>query len=356
MEVTPTTGCLLLRSNSLLAMIGTAIPQGNEMESKNASDAKVLPEHVQAPYLHAGFWMRFAAYLIDGLILMPVFAVMEFALVIPVVVSHRGQGDPGAFLGIYLVAWLVMAVVWWLYYAFFESSKLQATPGKLALALQVTDLQGRRLGFGRATARFFGKIVSRVILDIGYMMAGWTVRKQALHDMMADTCVVRRDWLLQWEKSGLDDSVPVPSKTPAWAVTLIVIGVLFCVLVPIVAILAAIAIPAYQNYLIRSQISEGLTLAAPVKVAVANYANGHGGTIPTDNAAAGVSSPEAISGRFVTQVAVQGGDVVISYGNRANSLISGDHLILHPQAGAFGVQWSCGSDDIKPQYLPPACR
>jgi len=83
-------------------------------------------------------------------------------------------------------------VLVWLYFAMMESSVYQATLGKMALGLQVTDRQGNRIGFARASGRFFGKIVSGMILLIGYMMAGWTERKQALHDMLADTLVVRK--------------------------------------------------------------------------------------------------------------------------------------------------------------------
>ncbi len=72
-----------------------------------------------------------------------------------------------------------------------ESSANQATLGKMALSLKVTDAKGERLTFGRATGRHFGKIVSGVIFLIGFFMAGWTAKKQALHDMMASTLVVR---------------------------------------------------------------------------------------------------------------------------------------------------------------------
>jgi uncharacterized RDD family membrane protein YckC len=72
-----------------------------------------------------------------------------------------------------------------------ESSSKQATLGKMALALKVTDLQGRRISFARATGRHFAKIISGMILLIGYIMAGFTERKQALHDMIAGTLVIR---------------------------------------------------------------------------------------------------------------------------------------------------------------------
>ena len=82
---------------------------------------------------------------------------------------------------------LISAVLKWLYYALLESSSWQATVGKKALGLEVTDLEGRRISFGRATGGFFGKIISAMILYIGFIMAGFTEKKQALHDMMAGT-------------------------------------------------------------------------------------------------------------------------------------------------------------------------
>jgi uncharacterized RDD family membrane protein YckC len=86
-----------------------------------------------------------------------------------------------------------MLVLQWLYYAWMESSEHQATLGKMALGLIVTDLDDRRVSFARATGRFFAKIISGLIpLAIGYIMAGFTEKKQALHDMIASTLVLRK--------------------------------------------------------------------------------------------------------------------------------------------------------------------
>ena len=79
----------------------------------------------------------------------------------------------------------------WIYEAAMESSSRQATVGKMALGLKVTDLKGRRVSFARATGRHFAKFISGMILLIGYIMAGFTERKQALHDMIAGTLVIR---------------------------------------------------------------------------------------------------------------------------------------------------------------------
>ena len=83
-------------------------------------------------------------------------------------------------------------VVEWLYHSLMESSRYQGSLGKMALGIVVTDMSGRRISFGRATARHFSKIVSGLTIYIGFMMAGWTRQKQALHDMIAGCLVIRK--------------------------------------------------------------------------------------------------------------------------------------------------------------------
>lgn len=79
----------------------------------------------------------------------------------------------------------------WLYYALMESSHKQATIGKIVLGISVTDLSGNRISFGRATGRYFAKIISGVLLSIGYIMAAFTAKKQTLHDIIASTLVIK---------------------------------------------------------------------------------------------------------------------------------------------------------------------
>ena len=107
--------------------------------------------------------------------------------------AGHGVSMPG--IGINLVSVIVRlafsGLAKWIYEASMESSARQATVGKMALALKVTDLEGRRISFARASGRHFAKYISGMILLIGYIMAGFTERKQALHDMIAGTLVVR---------------------------------------------------------------------------------------------------------------------------------------------------------------------
>jgi uncharacterized RDD family membrane protein YckC len=137
--------------------------------------------------VYAGFWRRFAALLIDALLV----GVVLFLIgaLIGVVVGASGDDDIGD-------GWSTLVDVagfagWFIYFALMESSSRQATVGKIALGIEVTDLEGNRLSFGRALGRNLAKIISALILYIGFIMAAFTKRKQALHDMIASALVVK---------------------------------------------------------------------------------------------------------------------------------------------------------------------
>jgi hypothetical protein len=255
--------------------------------------------------------------------------------------------------------WFVWILVPWLYYALCESSAWQATPGKLALGLRVTDECGRRIGVGRATGRFFGKFLSGLILDIGYMLAGWTERKQALHDLMAGCCVVRKEGLRAWqnrETTVPDSAATLPrSGMPGWGIALVVISVCFFLLLPVAAILAAIAIPTYQSYTVRAEVAQGVDLTDRARSLIAEYI-GQRGALPDDNKSLGLPKPEAIHARYVSSVRVTGGKVVVTYGNQANLLIRGGHVVIAPMGNAAALRWQCSSPDIRDRYLPESCR
>jgi uncharacterized RDD family membrane protein YckC len=140
-----------------------------------------------AEVTYAGFWKRVAACLIDGVIMTMagLFVGATFGVIYGVVLqTAAGAGFFGNAIGI---------LMQWAYFALMESSANQATVGKMALGIKVTDLDGNRLSFGRATGRHFGKIISGLTLGIGYLMVAFMPRKQALHDIMAGCLVVNRD-------------------------------------------------------------------------------------------------------------------------------------------------------------------
>ena len=132
--------------------------------------------------MYAGFWRRVAAVILDGLIIGVVMVPLTLAV---------GGGDTYAEASRSSAASSISTVITWLYYALMESSAKQATLGKMALGITVTDLEGRRIGFGKATGRHFAKILSALILGIGFIMVAFTQRKQGLHDILAGTLVIR---------------------------------------------------------------------------------------------------------------------------------------------------------------------
>ena len=134
--------------------------------------------------------------MIDALLVSGVSWIVLFIFLLVAAGSADGGGSQSvaqaiAGSGIIIYGLLVIVGVW-LYYALMESSANAATLGKMAFGLRVTDIEGHRITFKRATGRYFGKIVSGIILGVGYLMAGWTTRKQALHDIMAETLVLRK--------------------------------------------------------------------------------------------------------------------------------------------------------------------
>jgi uncharacterized RDD family membrane protein YckC len=149
---------------------------------------------------YGGFWMRFLAYVIDavvvGILCSP---VVIFALggALPRIIADASQNrepDPAmvfAMMGRFLTMQLLVQVIAWIYEAYMLSSDRQATVGKIALGLKVTDVNGRRISFARATGRHFAKILSGMVMMIGFIMAAFTERKQALHDILASTIVVK---------------------------------------------------------------------------------------------------------------------------------------------------------------------
>ena len=152
---------------------------------------------------YAGFWLRLLALLIDNvvvgigfvLILIPLIFLTGLGGLLSQIHPDEEINDAGIFalIGFVFLAATASLVFTWLYHALMESSEWQATVGKKALGLVVTDMAGQRVSFRRSTGRHFGKIITNMVpFLIGYIMAGFTEKKQALHDMLAGCLVLRR--------------------------------------------------------------------------------------------------------------------------------------------------------------------
>jgi uncharacterized RDD family membrane protein YckC/Tfp pilus assembly major pilin PilA len=315
--------------------------------------------------VYAGIGSRIGALLIDTLI------VTLAGVVIGVIVGLLSPPG-GAVDGLLSLASIAGA---WLYTALLESGPRQATVGKMAVGIKVTGLDGNRISFGRATGRYFAEMLSSLSLGIGYVIAAFTQRRQALHDLIAGSLVV--------DVSASPDQVAASGRAPptrGWAVALIVLACF----VPIAGILAAIAIPAYQDYTIRAQVSEGLMAAGDVKAGVAEFV-AQTGQWPADNVEAGLGSSAetaAIAGRYFEAIDVSDGTIYITYGGDANSRIQGRVLALRPFISGEGdVVWQCGNagdppdassnsagssgggiesspggSDIADKHIPASCR
>ena|ERR1700675_104874 len=190
------------------ASSATALPVGYAPNVYPTTASATAPPvvYAQPSVQYAGFWLRVVAYLIDSIILglgfMALFIPFAIMTGLTAVLGNIHPGDDprdvgavlgGAFfLGLFTIACLGFLGAW-LYHAEMESSSWQATLGKKALNLRVTDLNGAQVSFNRATGRHFAKLITGLIpLGVGFMLAGLTERRQALHDMIAG-CLVLRD-------------------------------------------------------------------------------------------------------------------------------------------------------------------
>lgn len=158
---------------------------------------------------YVGFWLRVLASIIDTLILGPVYWGLLFAL-------DRLPATPNLSWGAGVVIWVYIPgmILGWLYSAGFESSKSGATIGKMAIGARVVDLNGNRLSFLHATGRYFGKILSGLPVCLGYLVAAFSARKQALHDVLAGTLVVRSASTQELEPADSLSSATVVSASP----------------------------------------------------------------------------------------------------------------------------------------------
>jgi uncharacterized RDD family membrane protein YckC len=140
---------------------------------------------------YGGFWIRFVAYIIDGILLNIVFGILSFVTGVSLIPAHFSTMDAADALATMGKAQLVSLVITWLYFALMESSARGATVGKMVVGLRVVTDQGNRLSFLNATGRFFAKFLSALLLFIGFIMVAFTDRKRGLHDIIAGTLVIK---------------------------------------------------------------------------------------------------------------------------------------------------------------------
>ncbi len=286
--------------------------------------------------LYAGFWKRFAAYLIDWVLIVVASGVLGLALGFGLG-SWDEEGAAGLAAALGQIAGIVIS---WLYYAVMESGARQATLGKQAIAIRVTDYRGERIGFGRASARYFAQILSALPFMIGYMMAGWTRRKQALHDILAGCLVVNREALPEAIRA---DNEGRSSRAGLVALVLVAGGVL------IAGFVTAIGIPLYEDYTTRARVAAAIAQVDPARREFeAYYARNR--AMPSDIAEVwSAELPESVDGLSIGS----GGSIELVLGLRQ---VEGKKILLVPSVDSGGrLTWTCASEEIEPRWLPDEC-
>lgn len=274
---------------------------------------------------YAGFWVRFGAVILDTIILYIVAIVVGgiIGFVFALMGGVRWVGAGASIVGI-LGAFL--------YFTLMESSERGATLGKRAFKLRVVTAEGHeRIGFGRAVGRYFARFISILVLYIGYLMQPFTRRKQALHDMICGTAVV--------------------ALAPASRV-LLGVAIFFGLLLPTLGIVAAVSIPAYQDYTVRAKVSEALIAASPARDAVQIY-YAERNAYPKTLAEAGVNIPPTPRVRSVT-INPRTAALTVTL---AFSPLAGKTIMLVPErAEGDALTWKCRPGTAARKYLPGACR
>jgi uncharacterized RDD family membrane protein YckC/Tfp pilus assembly major pilin PilA len=272
--------------------------------------------------LYAGFWRRAAAFILDGVILVL----------------------PNAMIGWYLGSedWMPFGISILLgcaYYAGFHSSAAQATPGKMAMRVKVTNLAGGRIGLGRGIVRYFATWLSAIILGLGYLLAAVTRKRQALHDMIAGTVVVNRKAAPAEVVAG---GGVMPVTAGVWAAIVLVL------LFPFIAgVVAAVAIPAYQDYLLKAKVTDVLATSAPLKAGVEQA------LVQKVPFTAGTTT--ALSQYAQSIEVTPEGEIVIRLGSASGA--SAARISWVPTVDAAGkVSWKCAIEGLAQRYLPSSCR
>jgi len=279
--------------------------------------------------VYAGFWRRAAAYLVDSIVLLIPNVILAMAL---------QSREPASTLAQF--------AMWWLYKSLMESGPRQATLGKMALGIKVADANGGRISFGRATGRFFAFLLSTLLLCIGLLMAAFTRKKRGLHDLIAGTLVVRGT---AQPAEIVEGSGTMPLTAGVWA------AIVFFMFIPLTGILAAIAIPAYSDYLIRAKmmeaVHEGSELRSDAAREIAAY--------KADPAAGGGASHDVTpKSQYITRIVIdkpaRAIDVTVDGHKMGASL--GPAPRIRWIVAEDGATWSCQGAGVPDKYLPTYCR
>ncbi len=307
--------------------------------------------------VYAGFWRRVAAAVIDAGLLLAVLLALS-----------RLVGNPGLLLREDWLPSVFSGLLGLAYAAGFERSRWQATPGKRLIGIKVTDLGGRRISLRRAVVRHLGQFLSAAVLMLGYVMAAFTQRRQALHDKLAGTLVVRAALSVE----QIAQAAPARAWS-RWSIAALLAPLVATWLALLVLGLergATLPVAGDARYHARTEVAAALYYASEaIDLAESAYAEN------SDFTSVNLPSVElgAEAARTIRSLQVAAGSIHITFGGEAADVLQGHTLTLTPALDAEGnIAWVCGYaavpegydvvhedyaslSDVDAEALPPDC-
>ena len=287
----------------------------------------------------AGFWRRWSARFIDQLILTAICVVVLLLVSRVDATSYPSSESVRTSRRIVAIGYLLLSA---LYFSSTESSAIQASVGKRLLGIKVVDSSGKRIPFVRALGRWSAAGLSWLSLGLGFFMAA-AGKKRALHDIVSRTQVVDR-----WAFSAFPERQHGPS-----------IGQMaFATASLALVLLGFVAASQYSDYVVRSQVSEGLSLADSIKTSMASHVQNHG-RWPKSNAQIGLGE---ISGEYVglVEIGKRPGRIEITYSSKpphkVHREIDGRHLFIDGRVEDGAVHWTCHSPELRQADCPGSCN
>ena len=289
----------------------------------------------QSVLTYAGFWARFFAAFLDLLVLGA--GILLMLLSIAGLIAYSGRDsilhNPQDLL-LFYGAIICMSVA---YPILMESGTRGATLGKRWMNIKVLDTNGNRLTVWLAAGRLLARAFSYLSLMTGFLLQPFTRRKQALHDLLAGTIVVRAN----------------ESKKIAVMASLLVL--FYALMVPVLGIVATAGLPVYRQTILKAQLRNGMHTGREATLAVARFWRNNG-RVPyaIGEAGANISSSPHVAGIDINQ---KNGEVTVTFSDTVRNAISIRHLVFTPTLDADrSINWRCSSNDIESQFLPATCK
>jgi uncharacterized RDD family membrane protein YckC len=284
--------------------------------------------------IYAGFWMRLIAAFLDVLVISTFIILIFFLLAILIALTGRDDIlDNQQAVSIFYWTIICMSAA---YYILMESSEQGATFGKRWMNIKVLDENESRLSVARALGRFLARLLSCLLLLGGFLIQPFTRHKQALHDMLAGTVVVRAN-----------DS----NKISIMASLLVLF---FALMVPVLAIFSTAGIPFFQQYILKVQLNHGVQTGRETTLAVAHFYLNNGKVPATLVDAGNISLSPHVAEIAINQ---QNGELTLTFSETVRKSIKSKHLLFTPTLETDrSISWKCHSNDIEARLLPDTCK